>query len=961
MIDNHTGPLPVGITFNADGAAIYGPSYGPRGAVTHPQIAQWDPTTAAVTTQIPLPVAGNALLSQQIGPNAIAASVNPATGTAVVFVPVRTVSSGIYDVVLEMVDTDPSSGTYNSVIASIPAGLNSPDQLSGAFCAATPNGKYVYAVGQDTVTLQYALIVFDIVHGSVTILPVTALGISSSPSFMQVTADGQSLLISGFSGNSYAGPIAVLDIGQQPTNPVLVTIIAGTAPSRPGGAGAFNFSSFQAVGAKLYGLSTDQVVTFNFDRSHSNFSQLGTYQVPPGSSTLATSPDGALVYVANSNYDLIAALDASKLATGQPPLITNIGAFPGSYQVTVSPAAINASQLQVATTALPSGTQGVAYSSSLLATGGIPPYVWTLNTGSLPAGLILNPYGTITGTPAGAIGTSSFTLTVTDSKGNTANSVSLGINILAGAPLQVTTSSLPSGPVNQPYYAGLSASGGVPPYSWTISAGSLPSPLTLNSAGAITGTPTAAGTSNFTAKVTDSASPTPNTATAPLSILINAGGNTGLLSGRYAIQLNGFSSGSPWTAIFAIVADGNGNITGGEFDFNQVNQTPAFSTITGGSYVVESTGLGLMTLNTSLGPSVTLSFVLSSAGSGRIIEYDDTTGTGSRASGVIRLRTASAFNLASINGPYAFGVRGFDPQGNTVSEVGEFASDGAGHVTNGLADVNDGGFVATVTFTGSLGSVDSFGRAVLNINGSFGTNTEAVYIVSPTELLFVDIDSAQVRNTPLINGVGLTQVGLGSFNNSSLHGTSVVTEIGNGGGGSKATVGLVNMDGAGHFLFQGDSSQGGSYTTEYATGLYSVAPNGRVTLGAEAPIFYLVSTNTAFVLDPGGSAQSGTLEPQAAGPFTNVSILGTYSGGNLLSVDPNIKNTVGVLTSDGNGNIIYSQNTSGPNGTGQGQGHLDTLNISPSGRGTTHGSTILYIVSPNKAIVMGSSIEVYEH
>jgi hypothetical protein len=556
---------------------------------------------------------------------------------------------------------------------------------------------------------------------------------------------------------------------------------------------------------------------------------------------------------------------------------------------------------------------------------------------------------------------SSFVLTVTDSKGHTANSVSLGINIVAGAPLQVTTSILPSGPLNQPYYAGLSASGGVPPYSWTISAGSLPSPLTLSSAGAITGTPTAAGTSNFTVKVTDSAIPSPNTAMAPLSILINASGNTALLSGKYAIQLNGFSSGSPWTAIFAIVADGNGNITGGEFDFNQVNQTPTFAQITSGFYVVESTGLGLMTLDTSLGPSITLSFVLSSTGSGRIIEYDDAMGNGSRASGIIRLRTASAFNLASISGPYAFGVRGFDGQGNTVSEAGEFASDGAGHVTNGLADVNDGGFVATVTFTGSLGSVDSFGRTVLNINGSFGTNTEAVYIVSPAELLFVDIDSAQVRNTPLINGTALTQVGFGSFNNSSLQGTSVVTEIGNGGGGSKATLGLVNMDGAGHFLFQGDSSQGGAYTTEYATGLYSVAPNGRATLGPEAPIFYLVSTNTAFVLDTGGSAQSGTLEPQTAGPFTNASILGTYSGGNLLSVDPNIKNTVGVLTSDGNGDIIYSQNTSGPSGTGQGQGHLDTLNVSPSGRGTTHGSTILYIVSPNKAIVMGSSIEVYEH
>src|SRR5205814_7077182 len=49
--------------------------------------------------------------------------------------------------------------------------------------------------------------------------------------------------------------------------------------------------------------------------------------------------------------------------------------------------------------------------------------------------------------------------------------------------------------------------GGTAPYAWSVISGSLPAGLTLNAtSGAISGTPTTAGTSNFTAQVTDSAS-----------------------------------------------------------------------------------------------------------------------------------------------------------------------------------------------------------------------------------------------------------------------------------------------------------------------------------------------------------------------------------------------------------------------------------------------------------------------
>lgn len=72
-------------------------------------------------------------------------------------------------------------------------------------------------------------------------------------------------------------------------------------------------------------------------------------------------------------------------------------------------------------------------------------------------------------------------------------------------PLAVTTTSLPAGTVSLSYSAALAATGGTGTgYAWTLSAGTLPGGLTLAGSGMVSGTPTAAGTFDFTAHVTDS-------------------------------------------------------------------------------------------------------------------------------------------------------------------------------------------------------------------------------------------------------------------------------------------------------------------------------------------------------------------------------------------------------------------------------------------------------------------------
>jgi len=90
------------------------------------------------------------------------------------------------------------------------------------------------------------------------------------------------------------------------------------------------------------------------------------------------------------------------------------------------------------------------------------------------------------------------------------------------APLVITTASLPGVEAGATYSATLTAYGGTPPYSWVVASGSLPAGLTLSAAGVIAGTASAPGASTFTVAGSDSTTPGPETASAPLSIVVSS-------------------------------------------------------------------------------------------------------------------------------------------------------------------------------------------------------------------------------------------------------------------------------------------------------------------------------------------------------------------------------------------------------------------------------------------------------
>ncbi len=201
---------------------------------------------------------------------------------------------------------------------------------------------------------------------------------------------------------------------------------------------------------------------------------------------------------------------------------------------------------------LPGVVQNTAYSQTLAATGGTGPYTWALvNGSSLPDGLTLTADGTLSGTPT-TVGATSFAVQVTDSVSVT-NGKLLTLTV-AATPLAISsTSPLTEGRVQSTYQATLQATGGTTPYAWTVTAGNLPTGLTLSSAGVLGGTPTTPATFQFTVQVADSGGLVQSQDFTvvidplPLSITTTAALPTAVVNVAYSKTLAAFGGVQPYT------------------------------------------------------------------------------------------------------------------------------------------------------------------------------------------------------------------------------------------------------------------------------------------------------------------------------------------------------------------------------------------------------------------------------
>jgi len=340
------------------------------------------------------------------------------------------------------------------------------------------------------------------------------------------------------------------------------------------------------------------------------------------------------------------------------------------------------SVLTITTSSLPPGSTGAAYSQTLAATGGTAPLTWSILTGSLPAGLTLNG-ATITGTPT-AVNFSSFTVRVSDSS-SPQQTAERTLSISVTAPLTITTASpLPNGAVGVAYSQTLAASGGTTPFTWSISAGALPSGMTLSPGGTLTGMPTEAGSFSFTASVSDTSSPARNATKSiqlnidPFLTITTASVPSGAVGSSYSVQLQ--ASVEPpltWSVVSGSLPSGvslssSGLLLGtptasGTFSFTVkvTSETPAQEFMRTYQLVVAA-ALSLTTTATPQGTRF-VSYTTTLTAAGGVAPYTWTVVSGNLPAGLSLSSAGVVSGMPTTVGTSTFSIRVTDAGGATVS------------------------------------------------------------------------------------------------------------------------------------------------------------------------------------------------------------------------------------------------------------------------------------------------------
>jgi len=226
----------------------------------------------------------------------------------------------------------------------------------------------------------------------------------------------------------------------------------------------------------------------------------------------------------------------------------------------------------------------------------------------------------------------------------------------------------------------------------------------------------------------------------------NAKLNVTALNGNYAFLLAGSGLGGTIATGGSFLADGSGNLSSGVLDEN-VNGTPAPNLqfqpngTKAGTYTVASNGRGTMTFVTT-SRTYTFVFYVGPVGTNTTAIFQETD-SGIASDGNFTLQESAPFTLGSIVGNYAIETSGISGAALQVT-TGELGANGTGALTSGSLDINTGGTTLTTgqTVTGSYTVPTSAGRATLTLNS--GTPNYAAYVVSPTQVYLLGIQSGQL-------------------------------------------------------------------------------------------------------------------------------------------------------------------------------------------------------------------------
>ena len=809
--------------------------------------------------------------------------------------------------------------TWSVSKGSLPAGLtlSGSGTISGTPTAAGTSSFTVSATDSSTPpqTKTQAL--------SITINPLLSITTTSLPNGLTGTAYSATLQSTGGSGTiTWSVASGSLPAG-------LTLSSAGAITGTPTTAGSSSFtvtakdsgtpqqSVQQALSITIYTALT--ITTSSLPGGIVNVAYSATLQSSGGTGTITWSvTQGSLP--AGLTLSTSGKISGTPTATGKASFTVTATDSSTPPQTKTQVLSITISQaLSITTTSLPSGTVATAYSQNIQTSGGTLPITWSVSSGSLPAGLTLaagaNGVGVISGTPT-AYGSSTFTVTATDSSAPVQSAKQQFTIVINNVALSITTTSLPNATSGAAYSAPLDASGGTPPYTWTVATGSaLPPWLTLagsETSWKLSGTPSAAGTWNFSLTVTDSSTPAPLSQTVALSITITGSstacgtGNEKVLQGQYAFTLTGYNSSGFQATIGSFTADGAGHITAGTVDANGVSPGVNSGSVTasGSSYSVGSDGRGCATIETPFYTYMTrfaLAATSSVASTGTVQEWE----SGASpyiASGRILLQSVPT---AFPSGTFVLQFTGIYGQ-SRVAAVGTGAGSG-GQFTDGEYDINVAGTPHTyLGAKGTYGPPDpTTGR--VTVTGMLKSGTAAAYLVSSSYWIALTGDSA-TKNT-------LVATGSGQLQGSAFTLTTGQNLVFYATGLEDVEFALVNVTSSSTLtanIYYDDAGTWTSPSPSTATCDYTIDTFGKVaTSGTECgvyfngttwdypPVFYLTGNNMGVMMgtdDPG--VLLGQLAPQSATSFT----AGDYYAGTQAVTGQSVDETltgVGTLTSSG--------------------------------------------------------------